>query len=93
MEAAHDYSYAIAIPLHQAPQPLHAASVKMLLGAVIPTEPWWGRMVTFRQKEKVLEQAGCSFQVDKLLYCVGCGVPKLVSAFQIIKGLHLRGES
>ena len=54
-------------------------------------------------KEGVLEQSGCSFQVDKFqqlstiqgLVCIvlDVGVPKLVSAFRIIKGPHLRGES
>ena len=52
-------------------------------------------MVTLDQKgwmkEGVLEQRGCSFQVDKFLLDVG--VPKLVFAFWIIKGPHLRGES
>ena len=49
----HDYScYSYATPLHLAPQPLHtvhAASVKMILGAVIPTwspggEEWSDRL-------------------------------------------------
>ena len=50
-------------------------------------------------KEGVLEQRGCSFQVDKFqqlstiqgLICIVSDValPKLVSAFQ---GPHLRGE-
>ena len=54
-------------------------------------------------KEEVLEQTGCSFQVDKFqqlstnqgLNCIvsDVGVPKVVSAFRIIKGPHLRGES
>ena len=54
-------------------------------------------------KEEVLEQTGCSFQVDKfqqlstnqgLIYIASdVGMPKVVSAFRIIKGLHLRGES
>ena len=49
----HDYTHAIAIPLHQATQPLHDA-----------------------------------------MQCMSdVGVPKLVSAFWIIKGPHLRGES
>ena len=53
-------------------------------------------------KEEVLEQTGCSFQVDKFqqlstiqgLICIvsDVGVPKVVSAFRIIKGLHLGGE-
>ena len=52
-------------------------------------------------KEGVLQQRGCSFQVDKFqqlstiqgLTCIvlDVGVPKLV--FRIIKGPHLRGES
>ena len=46
-------------------------------------------------KEGVLEQTGCSFQVDKFqlstnqgLICIvsDVGVPKLVSAFRIVKG-------
>ena len=51
-------------------------------------------------KEGVLEQRGCSFQVDKFqqlstiqgLICIvsDVGMPELVSAFHIIKG---RGES
>ena len=50
-----------------------------------------------------LRQTGCSFQVDKFqqlstnqgLICIvsDVGVPKLVSAFRIIKGPYLRGES
>ena len=52
-------------------------------------------------KEGVLEQRGCSFQVDKFqqlstiqgLICIVSGVPELVSAFRITKGPHLRGES
>ena len=50
-----------------------------------------------------LRQTGCSFQVDKFqqlstnqgLICIvsDVGVPKIVSAFGIIKGPHLRGES
>ena len=79
----------------------------MILGVVIPT---WspdgknGDPQTGWMKEGVLEQRGCSFQVDKInsnncpqsgvnLYCVRCSLPKLVSAFRIIKGPHLRGES
>ena len=51
----------------------------------------------------VLEQRGYSFQVDKFqqlstiqgLICIvsDVGVPNVVSAFRIIKGPHLRGES
>ena len=47
-----------------------------------------------------LRQTGCSFQVDKFqqlstnqgLICIvsDVGVPKVVSAFRIIKGPHLR---
>ena len=54
-------------------------------------------------KKGVLEWTGCCFQVDKFqqlstnegLICIvsDVGMPKVVSAFQIIKGLHLRGES
>ena len=50
-----------------------------------------------------LRQTGCSFQVDKFqqlstnqgLICLvsDVGVPKVVSAFRIFKGPHLRGES
>ena len=62
-----------------------------------------GKTQTGWMKEGVLEQTGCSFQVDKFqqlstiqgLICIvlDVGVPKLVSANQIIKGPHLRGES
>ena len=54
-------------------------------------------------KEEVLEQTGCSFQVDKFyqlstnqgLICIvsDVGVPIAVSAFWIIKGPYLRGRS
>ena len=54
-------------------------------------------------KERVLEWRGYSFEADKFqqlstiqgLICIvsDVGVPKLVSVFRIIKGLHLRGES
>ena len=50
-----------------------------------------------------LRQTGCSFQLDKfqqlstnqeLIWIVSdVGMPKLVSTFRIIKGLHLKGES
>ena len=61
-------------------------------------------MATLRQAEEVvLEQTGCSFQVDKFqqlstiqgLICIASdmGMPELVSAFRIIKGPYLRGES
>ena len=62
-----------------------------------------GDPLTGWMKEGVLEQRGCSFQVDKFqqlstipgLICVvlDVGVLKSVSAFRIIKGPHLRGES
>ena len=85
---------------------MHAASVKMILGTVIPTwspggEEW--RPSDRLMKEEALERRGCSFQVDKFqqlstiqgLICIvlDVGVPKVVSAFRIIKGPHLRGES
>ena len=51
-------------------------------------------------KEGVLEQRGCSFQVDKLstfqeliFNVLDVGMPKLGSTFHNIKGPHLRGES
>ena len=54
-------------------------------------------MVTLRQGRSL---RGCSFQVEQLstiqgLICIASDVdvPKLVSAFRIIKGPHLRGES
>ena len=68
-----------------------------IFGAVIPT---WspggknGNPLTGWMKEGVLEQRGCSFQVDKFqqlstiqgLICIvsDVGVPKVVSAFRII---------
>ena len=85
---------------------MHAASVVRFLvqsflpGALVgkngdPQISW--------MKEEVLEQRGCSFQVDKFqqlstnqgLICIvsDVGVPKLVPAFRIIKSPHLRGES
>ena len=49
-----------------------------------------------------LRPTGCSFKVDKFqqlstnqgLICIvsDVGVPKVVSTFWIIKGLHLRGD-
>ena len=58
-------------------------------------------MATLRQAGEVLEQTGCSFQVDKFqqlstnqgLICIVSDVAKVVPAFWIIKGPHLRGES
>ena len=54
-------------------------------------------------KEEFLEKTGCAFQVDKFqqlspiqgLICIvsDVGGPKVVSAFWIIKGPHLRCES
>ena len=55
-----------------------------------------GDSLTGWMKEGVLEQRGCSFQVDKFqqlstiqgLICIvlDVSIPKLVSAFRIIKG-------
>ena len=68
-------------------------------------EPWWGRMATLRQADEggSLRTERVQFQVDKFqqlstiqgLICIvlDVGVPKVVSAFRIIKGPHLRGES
>ena len=62
-------THAIATPLNQAPQTLmqyavQAASVKMILGAVPGALVENGDPQTGWMKEEVLEQTGCSFQVD-----------------------------
>ena len=52
-------------------------------------------------REGVLEQRGCSFQDSNncpqfrglFVHVSDVGVPKVVSAFRIIKSPHLRGES
>ena len=55
-------------------------------------------MVTLRQAG-VLQQTGCSFQAITVhnsgLICIvlDVSVPKVVSTFRIIKGLHLRGRT
>ena len=54
-----------------------------------------GDPLTGWMKEGVLEQRGCSLNSNNCPQSgvLDVGVPKLVSAFRIIKGPHLRGES
>ena len=89
------YSYTIT-PSTSTFDAMHAAKVKMILflpGALV------GKNGDCWIKEEVLENR-VQFSSRKILTTVhnsgivsDVGVPKVVSAFQIIKGPHLRGES
>ena len=82
-------THALTIPLHQAHQPLmqyvHAASVKMILGAVIPTLVGKnGDRLTGWIKEEVLGAVFKLSNSNNWGLISDMGVPKVVSAFRII---------
>ena len=92
-----------AIPLHLPPQCENDSRCSHSY-----LEPWSPGGEEWRPSDRLdegesLRTTGCSFQVDKFqqlstnqgLICIvsDVGAPKVVSAFRIIKGPHLRGES